>query len=298
MMDTSSVTSRDSFTTSSMPSCRSPGRMTCGVWTSHRAERWRVFTTNPSAPTSLIVGFTGTPSTAAPVSMASVKHAMHSSAVTRGRAESWIATSSALSAISLKPLVMLSCLSAPGRANLTGLLEPTLLRASSNMCLQEGSHTITTSPTSFMPRNVSRLQVAMGRPRSSRYCLGMDAPIRLPTPPDSSTMLTDPSASSALVKFRTAARRETTPCPLLNGSLAGCWSERTVVAVGRRLPCGRVVVATAAVGVSLEALSEVGQGEAFAARMGRQLCPCNPLTAIIMDGGGKEKLAGVRQKSR
>lgn len=38
---------------------------------------------------------------------------------------------------------------------------------------QEGSQTTTTSLTSLIPRNVSRLQVAIGRPRSSRYCLGM-----------------------------------------------------------------------------------------------------------------------------
>ena len=35
----------------------------------------------------------------------------------------------------LKPFVMLSCLSAPGRANLTGLEAPSLFRASSKMCL-------------------------------------------------------------------------------------------------------------------------------------------------------------------
>ena len=39
---------------------------TCGVCTSHSMARRSVFITRPCASTSFIVGFTGTPSTAAP----------------------------------------------------------------------------------------------------------------------------------------------------------------------------------------------------------------------------------------
>ena len=44
--------------------------ITCGVCTSVNAARCRVFSTNPLLSTSLMVGFTGTPSTAAPTCMA------------------------------------------------------------------------------------------------------------------------------------------------------------------------------------------------------------------------------------
>ena len=41
-------------------------QLTCGVWTSHKLALMSVLTTTPSLSTSLMVGFTGTPSTAAP----------------------------------------------------------------------------------------------------------------------------------------------------------------------------------------------------------------------------------------
>mmetsp|Transcript_2729 Transcript_2729/g.6383 ORF Transcript_2729/g.6383 Transcript_2729/m.6383 type:complete len:261 (+) Transcript_2729:150-932(+) len=192
MIDTSSVTARPSRATMSRPSRRSAGSMTCGVCTSHKVERSSVFTTKPSSATSLIVGLTGTPRTAAPTIIASRKQVAHSSAVTRGRAESWMATSEAPGDVSLKPLAMLSWRSAPGSANLMGFRDDSFDSASSNKCLHEGSHTMTTSPTSGIARKVLRLHVAMGRPQSSRYCFGMSAPIRLPTPPDRSTILTAP----------------------------------------------------------------------------------------------------------
>ncbi len=44
--------------------------ITCGVCTSINAARCNVFSTNPLLSTSLMVGFTGTPSTAAPTCMA------------------------------------------------------------------------------------------------------------------------------------------------------------------------------------------------------------------------------------
>ena len=52
------------------------GERACGVCTSHRSDRSSVFTTIMSPATSLMVGFTGTPSTAAPCSSASAMHAL------------------------------------------------------------------------------------------------------------------------------------------------------------------------------------------------------------------------------
>lgn len=53
----------------------------CGVCTSQSLERVSVRSTIMSAPTSFMVGFTGTPSTAAPCSAASSRHRLQSSAV-------------------------------------------------------------------------------------------------------------------------------------------------------------------------------------------------------------------------
>ena len=37
----------------------------------------------------------------------------------------------------------------------------------------------------------------MGLPRMGKYCLGMEAPIRLPVPPESKTTLTDAGANAS-----------------------------------------------------------------------------------------------------
>lgn len=55
---------------------------------------------------------------------------------------------------------------------------------------------MTISATSRMCAKVSMLYVAISCPRSFRYCLGMDAPMRLPTPPASSTTETLPVATA------------------------------------------------------------------------------------------------------
>ena len=63
--------------------------------------------------------------------------------------------------------------------------------------LYSSSQTTTISDTAGILEKVSMEYVAMGRPRSSTYCLGIEAPNRLPTPPDRSTTLTLPSGTAA-----------------------------------------------------------------------------------------------------
>mmetsp|Transcript_5291 Transcript_5291/g.18435 ORF Transcript_5291/g.18435 Transcript_5291/m.18435 type:complete len:234 (+) Transcript_5291:246-947(+) len=196
-METSSVTSSPSRLTSSNPSLRSCGRITCGVCISHRRERSSVLTTSPSAPASFTVALHCTPSTAAPTSAASASTARTSSYVTRGRALSWMHASAADSSVSDRPLKTLSCRSSPGSANLMGTSLAVASAAVSNTSRYVGSQTTTTSITSSIVMNVSRLYVAIGRPSSSKYCFGMAAPMRLPTPPASRTTETERGATSA-----------------------------------------------------------------------------------------------------
>mmetsp|Transcript_15080 Transcript_15080/g.20982 ORF Transcript_15080/g.20982 Transcript_15080/m.20982 type:complete len:215 (+) Transcript_15080:240-884(+) len=194
MIDTSSVTSMFLALTTSKPSLRSPGLMHCGVCTSHSFERVSVFSTVPSALTCLIVGFTGTPRTAAPTFIPSAMHLRQSSLVTRGRAESCIATSCAPPRHAWSPLNTLSWRSAPGRANTKGFLSAagSDAYASSKTCSHSSLHTTTSSPISSIWLNVSMLYVAMGWPESSRYCFGIAAPMRFPTPPARMMALTHP----------------------------------------------------------------------------------------------------------
>ena len=73
------------------------------------------------------------------------------------------------------PLRVLSCLSAPGAANLSGF--PPAPSASKTSAYSS-PHTTTTSPTSGIEANSRRLYSAMGTPFRGRYCLGIDAPMR------------------------------------------------------------------------------------------------------------------------
>ena len=86
--------------------------------------------------------------------------------------------------------------SAPGSAHLNTTCFGSAGMRRSNTSRHDGSHTMTISATSRMCAKVSMLYVAISCPRSFRYCLGMDAPMRLPTPPASSTTETLPVATA------------------------------------------------------------------------------------------------------
>mmetsp|Transcript_2415 Transcript_2415/g.2988 ORF Transcript_2415/g.2988 Transcript_2415/m.2988 type:complete len:274 (+) Transcript_2415:124-945(+) len=236
MIDTSSVTSMFFALTFSKPSFRSSGFMHCGVCTSHSFERVSVFSTVPSALTCLIVGFTGTPKTAAPTFIPSAMQFRQSSMVTRGRAESWIATSCAASRQACSPLKTLSCRSAPGRANTKGFLlaAGNDAYASSKTCSHSSLHTTTSSPISCIWLKVSMLYVAMAWPESSRYCFGIAAPMRFPTPPARMMALTHPSGILIGASSSSPPARATRERPLRPQILGIASKDPTIAATFER----------------------------------------------------------------
>ena len=113
-----------------------------------------------------------------------------------------MAASAAPSRTSERPLNTESWRSLPGSANFTGLDTG----HPSKMSRYEGSHTTTISPTSSISANFLRLYSAMGVPRRGRYCLGMSAFMRLPTPPARRTTLTESFSTVAAATHRTGPR--------------------------------------------------------------------------------------------
>mmetsp|Transcript_10442 Transcript_10442/g.40771 ORF Transcript_10442/g.40771 Transcript_10442/m.40771 type:complete len:257 (-) Transcript_10442:103-873(-) len=201
-METSSVTSYPFSLTSLKPSLSRSGLITCGVCISHSLLRSSVFAMDRSSFASFTVALHLTASTAAPCSIASAQHLLTSARSTRGRAESCMAASAAPSRTSESPLNTESWRSLPGSANLTGFDTG----HPSKMSRYEGSHTTTISPTSSISANFFRLYSAMGVPRRGRYCLGMSAFMRLPTPPARRTTLTESFSTAAAATHRTGPR--------------------------------------------------------------------------------------------
>mmetsp|Transcript_49533 Transcript_49533/g.112443 ORF Transcript_49533/g.112443 Transcript_49533/m.112443 type:complete len:279 (-) Transcript_49533:22-858(-) len=184
MIDTSSVTCQLSSFAFLKPSRRRLGLITCGVCTSQSKDLSTVLTTNsPSGVASLTVAFMGTPSTAAPCSIASLSTLKISAGVTSGRAASWMQTKGASAWEASSPLDTESWRSFPGSAKTS--LAP--LGAESARPLKSsrysGATTSTTSLTPSNPRKSSRVCMSTGFPRSSRNCLGIPAFMRDPTPP-------------------------------------------------------------------------------------------------------------------
>mmetsp|Transcript_70453 Transcript_70453/g.187624 ORF Transcript_70453/g.187624 Transcript_70453/m.187624 type:complete len:375 (-) Transcript_70453:241-1365(-) len=99
-------------------------RNTCGVWASRSTSRFSVPTTlSVRGATCLMVGFTGTPNSAAPVSAAWATDRRTAEAETRGRAASCIHTRwsplSSCCSKQFRPDITLSWRSSPGSANST-----------------------------------------------------------------------------------------------------------------------------------------------------------------------------------
>mmetsp|Transcript_1183 Transcript_1183/g.2681 ORF Transcript_1183/g.2681 Transcript_1183/m.2681 type:complete len:289 (+) Transcript_1183:205-1071(+) len=200
--ETSSVTSKPSFSAFSNPLRNNSLRITCGVWASHNSFRFGVLSTKASdSPTAcLIVALVRTASRAAPCSRASATTLSTSSFVTRGRAPSCMATIGA--SIFARPLLTESCRSLPPAVNFTSTsVGPTLSKWSLKTCCHSSAQTITISATS-QAKNVSNECKAISKPISLMYCFGMLAPIRFPTPADNSTTPTSlPAARQIVCEF-------------------------------------------------------------------------------------------------
>ena len=89
------------------------------------------------------------------------------------------------------PLYTESCLSAPGRAITKGFEIFSEVNTSSYSSL----HTTTISPISLMVANFLSEYTAIGTSSKGKYCFGMFAPIRFPTPPARRTKVTELSST-------------------------------------------------------------------------------------------------------
>mmetsp|Transcript_38296 Transcript_38296/g.82604 ORF Transcript_38296/g.82604 Transcript_38296/m.82604 type:complete len:264 (-) Transcript_38296:234-1025(-) len=200
--DTSSVTSRFSFSAFSKPFRSKSLRMTWGVCASQSSFRLGVAATKLSstATACLMVALVGTASKAAPCSAASATTFSISSLVTNGRAASWMATMGAV--ILAKPFLTESCLSLPPVVNLSAhFVDPRFSKWSLKMCCHSSAQTMTISETS-QSKKVSKECKAISRPINLMYCLGMLAPILLPTPAESSTTPTSLPLAAQATRMR------------------------------------------------------------------------------------------------